>query len=131
MKTATGYSLIIALAMLFAFAPAEAGKRKMRAAVYGQTQFAPARKNGRVLQWRVSQKKKKKKKKKRAGQTGSGKVISPSVALRRALRYSPGSKGLGVRLMPGPRPVYAVKLKSGNRVHRILIDARTGRRVGG
>jgi uncharacterized membrane protein YkoI len=57
--------------------------------------------------------------------------IPPSVALRNALRYAPGSKGLDVRLRKGPQPVYAVKLKSGNRIHRIMIDARTGKRVGG
>ena len=60
-----------------------------------------------------------------------GKYIPPSVALKNAMRYVPGSKGLGVKLRQGARPVYAVKLKSGNRVHRIMIDARTGKRVGG
>lgn len=66
-----------------------------------------------------------------AGNSGSGQIIPPSVALNSALRYAPGSQGLGVRLKKGARPVYAVKLKSGNRIHRILIDARTGQRVGG
>ena len=66
-----------------------------------------------------------------AQNSSQGKYIPPSVALRNALRYAPGSKGLGVRLRKGPRPVYAVKLKSGNRIHRIMIDARTGKRVGG
>lgn len=57
-------------------------------------------------------------------------VIPPSVALRVALSYSPGSQGLGVNLVRGQRLVYAVKLKTGNRVHRVLVDARTGQVVG-
>ena len=71
------------------------------------------------------------------GQTGqqlaqqSDGLIAPSMALSLALRYSPGSQGLDVTLMQGGRPVYAVKLKTGNRVHRVLVDARTGQIVGG
>lgn len=63
-------------------------------------------------------------------QQSGGQVIAPSMALRLALRYSPGSKGLDVTLMEGGRPVYAVKLKTGNRVHRVLVDARTGQVLG-
>lgn len=57
-------------------------------------------------------------------------VIPPSMALRSALRYSPGSQGLDVTLKQGRRLVYAVKLKTGNRVHRVLVDARTGQILG-
>lgn len=57
-------------------------------------------------------------------------VIAPSMALRIALRYSPGSQGLDVALVQGGRLIYAVKLKTGNRVHRVLVDARTGQVVG-
>jgi len=57
-------------------------------------------------------------------------MIPPSAALRAALRYAPGSQGLGVHLLQGPRLVYAVKVKSGNRIRRILVDARTGRILG-
>jgi uncharacterized membrane protein YkoI len=57
-------------------------------------------------------------------------VIAPSMALRIALRYSPGSQGLDVTLVQGGRPMYAVKLKTGNRVHRVLVDARTGQILG-
>ena len=57
-------------------------------------------------------------------------MIPPSAALQAALRYAPGSQGLGVRLLQGPRLVYAVKVKSGNRIRRILVDARTGRVLG-
>ncbi len=56
-------------------------------------------------------------------------VIAPSMALRIALRYSPGSQGLDVALVQGGQ-LYAVKLKTGNRVHRVLVDARTGQVVG-
>ena len=57
-------------------------------------------------------------------------MIPPSAALQAALGYAPGSQGLGVRLLQGSRLVYAVKLKSGNRIRRVLIDARTGRVLG-
>jgi uncharacterized membrane protein YkoI len=63
-------------------------------------------------------------------QQSGGQVIAPSMALRLALRYSPGSQGLDVTLMQGGRPVYAVKLKTGNRLHRVLVDARTGQILG-
>ena len=56
--------------------------------------------------------------------------LSPSQALRIALRASPGSLGLGVDLLPpraGRPPVYAVKLKTGSRIHRILVNAVDGR----
>lgn len=66
----------------------------------------------------------------RTAQQDNQQLIAPSMALRRALRYSPGSQGLDVTLMQGGRPVYAVKLKTGNRVHRVLVDARTGEIVG-
>lgn len=57
-------------------------------------------------------------------------MIPPSAALRAALRYAPGSQGLGVHLLHRPRVVYAVKVKSGNRIRRILVDAHTGRVLG-
>ncbi len=59
-----------------------------------------------------------------------GRMIPPSEALQAALGYAPGSQGLGVRLLQGPRLVYAVKVKSGNRIRRILVDAGTGRVLG-
>ena len=55
--------------------------------------------------------------------------IPPSTALRLAMKRVPGSMGLGVELLPGPRPVYAVKLKAGSRILRVLVDAVTGRVV--
>ena len=57
-------------------------------------------------------------------------VIAPSMALSLALRYSPGSQGLDVTLVERGRPMYAVKLKTGNRVHRVLVDALTGEILG-
>jgi len=59
-----------------------------------------------------------------------GRMIPPSAALQAALGYAPGSQGLGVRLLQGPRLVYAVKLKSGNRIRRVLVDAHTGQVLG-
>ncbi len=64
-----------------------------------------------------------------AQQSSAQPAIPPSVALRLALSYSPGSQGLGVDLVNGRRPMYAVKLKTGNRVHLVLIDAETGQVV--
>jgi hypothetical protein len=66
----------------------------------------------------------------RKAQGGGRQIIPPSVALRTALGYSPGSQGLGVRLLKDGRLMYAVKLKTGNRVHRVLVDAQTGQVVG-
>ena len=59
--------------------------------------------------------------------TGSARRIPPSQALRTVLRINPGSMGLGVELLPGGHPVYAVKLKTGSRIQRILVDAISGR----
>jgi hypothetical protein len=63
-------------------------------------------------------------------QQSNQQLIGQTMALRQALRYSPESQGLGVTLKEGGRPVYAVKLKTGNRVHRVLVDARTGEIIG-
>jgi uncharacterized membrane protein YkoI len=62
--------------------------------------------------------------------SSGGQMIPPSVALQVALNYAPGSQGLGVRLLQGARLMYAVKLKTGNRVHRVLVDAHTGQVLG-
>ncbi len=63
-------------------------------------------------------------------QSGTGELIPPSVALRNALRYAPGAKGLGVSLKRGSRPIYVVKLKKGGQVRRVKVDARTGAVLG-
>ncbi|MGE0212730.1 MAG: PepSY domain-containing protein [Parvibaculaceae bacterium] len=59
-----------------------------------------------------------------------GRIIPPSTALEIALGTSPGSQGLGVSLLRGPRLIYAVKLKTGNQIHRVLVDAETAQVVG-
>lgn len=59
-----------------------------------------------------------------------GQIIPPSTALQIALSASPGSQGLGVSLLKGPRLIYAVKLKTGNQIHRVLVDAETAQVVG-
>ena len=61
------------------------------------------------------------------GATRSEVRIQPSEALRLAQRRWPRSIGLSVRLLKRAKPVYAVKLRAGNRVVLVLVDARTGR----
>lgn len=56
-------------------------------------------------------------------------VLGASSALNRVLRQYPDSKPLGVRLLPGRKPVYAVRVRRGNRVIIKRIDARTGREL--
>ena len=60
----------------------------------------------------------------------SGQLIGPTEALTQALAMVPGSKALGVKLLKGPNPVYAVKLRVGGQVRRILVDAQTGQILG-
>ena len=52
--------------------------------------------------------------------------VPPSAALRAALSVAPGARGLGVRYLPG-RGIYIVKLKSGRRIFRVVVDGRSGR----
>jgi hypothetical protein len=59
-----------------------------------------------------------------------GQLIGPTEALTQALSVVPGGKALGVKLLKGPNPVYAVKLRVGGQVRRILVDARTARILG-
>ena len=60
-------------------------------------------------------------------QSGSGQLVSPSVAARNARRTAPGSKVLDVKLKRG---VYVVKIKNRGQVRRVKVDARSGRVVG-
>ena len=53
-------------------------------------------------------------------------LIPESMAVGVALQMLPDSKPLGVRLLSGDRPVYAVKLRSLGQVQRVLVDALTG-----
>jgi uncharacterized membrane protein YkoI len=64
-----------------------------------------------------------------AQQTGDSKVIPPSVVYRIVKEYAPGATVLRVTLQPDTQ-TYAVRLRSGNTVRRLLIDAQSGRIVG-
>jgi hypothetical protein len=55
-----------------------------------------------------------------------GQLIGPTEALTQALSAVPGGKALGVKLLKGQNPVYAVKMRVGGQVRRVLVDARTG-----
>jgi hypothetical protein len=64
------------------------------------------------------------------GEGGGGRLIGPTEALTQALAAVPGGKALDVKLLRGPNPVYAVKLRFRGQVRRILVDARTAQVVG-
>jgi hypothetical protein len=57
-------------------------------------------------------------------------LIGQTEALTQALAAVPGGKPLSVKLLGGPTPVYAVKLRVRGRVRRILVDARTAQVLG-
>jgi uncharacterized membrane protein YkoI len=59
-----------------------------------------------------------------------GNLIGPTEALTQALAAVPDGKPLGVKLLRGPAPVYAVKLRVGGKVRRILVDAQTAQVLG-
>jgi hypothetical protein len=48
------------------------------------------------------------------------KVIPPSVALNRAMMMAPDAKAIGIRLEGS---VYVIKLKQGNKVKRVQVNA--------
>ena len=136
MKTAHLLIIAVAFAVVSVVAPVQAGERQLRAdgslvlAYSHNAEKKRLKRQQRMERQERKRQRRERKQKRRLNQGGHVAVIPPSVALRSALRYSPGSQGLGVRLLRKGRPVYAVKVKSGNRIMRILIDARTGRRVG-
>jgi uncharacterized membrane protein YkoI len=57
-------------------------------------------------------------------------LIGPTEALTQALAAVPGGKALGVKLLKGETPMYAVKLRVRGKVRRILVDARTAQILG-
>jgi hypothetical protein len=57
-------------------------------------------------------------------------LIPESMAVDVAMQILPDSKPLGVRLLSGDRPVYAVRLRSQGQVQRVLVDALTGEVIG-
>jgi uncharacterized membrane protein YkoI len=61
---------------------------------------------------------------------GGGGLIGPTEALTQALSYMPGGRALGVKLLKGPNPMYAVKMRVDGRVIRVLVDARTAQVLG-
>jgi hypothetical protein len=64
------------------------------------------------------------------GGYASGTLIPQSVAVTQALAAYPGGKPLGVKLFPGPPPVYAVKLRVDGQVFRVLVDAQSAQILG-
>ncbi len=61
---------------------------------------------------------------------GAGDLIPQSLAVTQALAAYPDAKPLGVKLLPGPSPVYAVKLRVDGQVLRVLIDAQSAEILG-
>lgn len=59
-----------------------------------------------------------------------GSLIPESVAVTQALAAYPEGKPLGVKLLPGSSPVYAVKLRVDGQVLRILVDAQSAEILG-
>ena len=57
-------------------------------------------------------------------------LIGETEALTQAMAAVPGSRPLGVRLLKGQPPMYAVKLRVRGKVRRILVDARTAQILG-
>jgi uncharacterized membrane protein YkoI len=57
-------------------------------------------------------------------------LIGPTEALTQALAAVPDGKALGVQLLKGQTPMYAVKLRVRGKVRRILVDARTAQVLG-
>jgi uncharacterized membrane protein YkoI len=64
-----------------------------------------------------------------APDSGKHQVIPPSVVYRIAKEYAPDATVLRVTLQPDAL-TYAVRLKSGSTVRRLLVDAQSGRIVG-
>jgi hypothetical protein len=61
---------------------------------------------------------------------GRGGLIGPTEALNQALMEVPNGTALGVKLLRGATPMYAVKMRVGGRVIRVLVDARTAQVLG-
>jgi hypothetical protein len=59
-----------------------------------------------------------------------GNLIPESMAVTQALAAYPEAKPLGVKLLPGSSPVYAVKLRVDGQILRILIDAQSAQILG-
>lgn len=57
-------------------------------------------------------------------------LLPQSAAVSLTMQYYPGGKVIGVKLLPGSPPVYAVKVKTNGQVLRVMIDAQSGRVLG-
>ena len=57
-------------------------------------------------------------------------LIPESMAVTQALAAYPDGKPLGVKLLPGPTPVYAVKMRVDGQVLRVLVDALSAQILG-
>ncbi|MDP9137208.1 MAG: PepSY domain-containing protein [Pseudomonadota bacterium] len=57
-------------------------------------------------------------------------LIPESTALAQVLAAYPGGKALRVRLLPGPPPVYAVRLRVDGQVLLVRVDAQSGQILG-
>ena len=57
-------------------------------------------------------------------------LIGETEALTQAEAAVPGSRALGIKLLNGQTPRYAVKLRVRGKVRRIYVDARTGQVLG-
>jgi uncharacterized membrane protein YkoI len=57
-------------------------------------------------------------------------LIPQSEAVTQALAAYPEATPLGVKLLPGPPPVYAVKLRVDGQVFRVHIDAQSAQILG-
>lgn len=64
------------------------------------------------------------------GVAPSGPVIPQSAAVAAAMQFYPYGKPIGVRLLQGPPPVYAVKIRTQGQVTRVLVDAQTAQVIG-
>lgn len=127
----TGRILAILLVLLAGVGPAAAGSRLQKPDAAFSDAFTPHRAVRALSSGAIRNDHEfKARDRNRSVQQSDKQVIPPSMALRQALRYSPGSQGLDVTLVKGGRLMYAVKLKAGNRIVRVLVDAQTGRVLG-
>jgi hypothetical protein len=64
------------------------------------------------------------------GEDSHSGLIPQSVAVTQALSVYPSGKPLRVRLLPGPSPVYEVKLRVDGQVLRVHVDAQSAQILG-
>lgn len=64
------------------------------------------------------------------GVAPAGEVIPQSAAVAAAMQLYPYGKPIGVRLLQGSPPVYAVKIRTQGQVTRVLVDAQTAQVIG-